>query len=161
MKHHHLTYLLTFFLILNTSCIDKTTNKNEGTGSSIFYERTDKMKAFLLSKKINSLAQVLGTKINPNENYLIYYITGQDCGSCVSKGFQAIKMLEPRLRQKITPVGSSINIGNIQLYYDYQSIIYPDNQDMIRKELGYFHSPMFLWYSTDEGIKDTYFIPTF
>ena len=46
------------------------------------------------------------------------------------------------------------------MYYDFANVIYPDNYDEIVVE-QYFHSPMFLIYSKNKGIKDTYFIPTF
>ena len=119
------------------------------------------MSEHINKKKISKIENILDIDKNTNGQFMIFYMTGQDCGSCISKGFQLIKDNQNKIPIKIYPVASNSNIGNLQVYYDYENTIFPDNQDLIRKSLGYFHSPMFLVYSMSKGVLNAYFIPTY
>jgi len=168
MKLKYITPIVMLCLLWTMSCNGKKTQDEVaeeaaylGPDTQAFYERTEKMRNHLVGKKIPSLGDIFNNELERDEKYLIFYITGQDCGSCVLKGFNFIKGLDPILKQLVHPIGSNVNIGNIQLHYDFEEAIFPDNQDKVRKELGYFHSPMFLLYSVEKGVEDAYFIPTF
>lgn len=90
---------------------------------------------------------------------VVFLFNFYDCGSCIDSGFQLVKRMDELYERKFVPIISSM--GSPALYQSrnqYFEYIYSDNNDLIRKELKYVQTPVFLRLDSNRVILD-YFFP--
>ncbi|GAB5524538.1 MAG: hypothetical protein Roseis2KO_24100 [Roseivirga sp.] len=99
---------------------------------------------------------VLRDETKVSETYLVYYYTGFDCGSCVRKGLESVKLLEAEGFKPVV-IAFQANIGQDQLYYGYESRIWSDQTDALHDNFQFIPTPFLMLL--DEGLKvvDVYF----
>jgi hypothetical protein len=111
---------------------------------------------FLLGKTIKSIDSILSVKCK--ENYIVYIFNSNDCGSCVNEGFSLLKKLTVLYTNRVYAITPSLdNPAFLQKDYDYYEYIYRDNNDLIRRELKYIPTPVFLLLDSANKILNIHF----
>jgi len=148
-------YLYYFILTLLLSCKNDTVNKN---GTSI--KKTDLLEKqidIIKNKKILSLAKVLGDS-TILKNHVLFLYNGYDCGSCIDIGYEMSKKMDSLIgNQLVYIISTSANIGQDQLKNNYQKFVYNDENDLIRKDLKFIKTPVFLYLDSKNKIKNAFY----
>lgn len=112
---------------------------------------------FLLGKKISHLNDILNDTLN-SENNLILLYNGFDCGSCISDGFVIAKNIDSiKGFHYVKIISITSSKGTDQYYNKYTNYIYSDDRDLIRKELKYIQTPVFISINKDGIINELFF----
>lgn len=111
-----------------------------------------------MHKKITSLNKILNTSESKTDTRILYSYTGFDCSSCVETSFQLIRGFTEKDKQRLVTIATSSSVGNDQLRYNYEQLIYSDTNDLLRKELKYYYTPAIFIINHDNVIKDVFFV---
>jgi hypothetical protein len=109
--------------------------------------RYENMKNNILGKDILSLSQILPIQKGIiNKYYFIYLYMSSGCGNCIKKGFDLVNRIDSTFGKAFVKVICAGNgdVSSGKLYYDYNKFIYIDEKELIRKELKYIYTPVFL-----------------
>lgn len=121
-------------------------------------EKTNKMKELLINHKITGIDKIIGRNIRKDFRTIFLY-SGNDCGKCISKGFQIIKYIDSLYNDPpLYVISSNSNISADMINYDYSNFIYLDKNGLIRTELKFLYTPVFLVINREDIIKDIHFI---
>jgi hypothetical protein len=111
---------------------------------------------FLLGKTVKGIDSILSVKCK--DNYIVYIFNSNDCGSCVDEGFSLLKKLTALYTNRVYAITPSLdNPAFLQKNYGYYEYIYRDNNDMIRRELKYIPTPVFLLLDNTNKILNIHF----
>lgn len=131
---------------------------NRNSAISLFETKLYNLSRSLENRKIKSLNKIVSFTKQHNTHSLIYYYTGYDCSMCVKNGFELInEMNHDAKRENIFVIGTNTNIGMDQVNYDFKNYIYSDEKQLLRKELMFIYTPVFLLIDTSFSIKKVYF----
>jgi predicted permease len=155
IKRHSIIASL-IFIILTICTIIFIYNRNSTI--SLFETKLYTLSRSLENRRIKSLNKIVSFTKQLTTHSLIYYYTGYDCSTCVENGFELINEINHYAkRENIFVIGTNTNIGRDQVNYDYRNYIYSDEKQLLRKELKYIYTPVFLLIDTSFDIKKVYF----
>jgi len=144
--------VLIFGIIFYSSC-SKTNKSDLNMKTNAYYNQ----KLTLFEKKINSLSEIIGDTVDI-ANKAVFIYCGYDCETCIEKGYMfASKLDNLKRKQSVFIVSTSANIAKDQIKSAYQNFVYKDEHDLIRKELKYIYTPVFLLFGSDKKITSVYF----
>lgn len=113
--------------------------------------------AMIQNKKIKLLKTVLGDSLKTT-NHVVFLYNGFDCGTCIDIGYEMTKKMDSISKaQLVYVVSTSANIGRDQLKNDYQKYVYNDEKDLIRKDLKYIYTPVFLLLDSKNKICKVFY----
>ncbi|MDE5417929.1 hypothetical protein L3049_07905 [Labilibaculum sp. DW002] len=139
-----------------TSCKNNNNNTTDKTLSKydiMLKAQIEEIK----NKEVKSLISILDstTKIS---NKTIFLYNGFDCQTCIDIGFEISKMIDSVLnKQVVYIISTSANVGQDQLKNNYKKYVYIDEKDVIRKELKFIYTPVFLSFDFENKIKNVFF----
>jgi hypothetical protein len=110
---------------------------------------------FLLGKTVKSIDSILSKKMECN--YVVYIFNNYDCGNCVNAGFYLLKKIDALHGQIYAITASPDNPAIYQKENNYYEYIYVDSKDLIRRELKYIPTPVFLLLNKENKILDIHF----
>jgi len=145
------------FLICLYSCKQsvKESEKNVPTlgKDNILEEQINTIK----NRKIQSLKNIFGDSIQ-TKNRVIFLYNGYDCETCVDIGYEMLKKMDSISQtQMVYVISTSANIGRDQLKNNYTSYVYEDEKDLIRKELKFIYTPVFISFNSNNKIDNAFF----
>lgn len=92
-----------------------------------------------------------------NNGAVLFIYNGYDCESCIKTGFKMLKSINSYSEEMfIIVIATMTNIGNDQYKYSYFEYIYNDASDLIRKELKFTPTPIFITIDTSFRIINLY-----
>lgn len=126
-------------------------------------EKYSKIKNGLLNKRISSLNEIIdSTRICQNKRTLLYYYNGMDCITCIENGYKIINNLEHILPDSlIITITTNSNIWKDQSKYKYLKYIWDDREELVRKELNLFPTPVFFIIDQELQIIDVFFLDSY
>jgi hypothetical protein len=150
-------FLFNCLFISCNSNVDKDNsikkNKKIETQHHILKEQSSMLK----NKKISSLKTVLGDSLTTT-NHVVFLYNGFDCSTCIDIGYIMSKKMDSISKaQLVYVVSTSANIGRDQLKNDYQTYVYNDEKDLIRKDLKYIYTPVFLLLDSNNKISKVFY----
>jgi hypothetical protein len=122
-------------------------------------EKLNKYKNYIIGRKLQSVKKILGFKefAQNTSNFVLIY-SGEDCNTCIRKGYKIIKELKKSYSHIGTfIISSNSSIGTDQLVYDYHNYIYDDDKGLVRKEINYLPTPAIFLIDANCVIKNVYF----
>lgn len=152
--------LFILFLAICTSCNNNSKQQPEVTSGTVF-SKTEQIQSVLIGRKLESLTKLISLNINDPKPILLFYFTGTDCFNCIKKGFNYInKFSESKIiiDTYVIDANLGINLNSEELSFEDKS--YPDSGGVLKKELLYADTPIFITYSINNGIESIYIIPT-
>jgi hypothetical protein len=88
---------------------------------------------------------------------ILYLFSGNDCSSCIDRGFDVIKLLESeKINMPIYVISDNANISTIQNRNNYREYIFTDNVGSIRQNLKFCLTPV-VFLMTGTTIGSMYF----
>lgn len=124
-------------------------------------ERELKYRSRFLNRKIVCIDTVSNFKYLNGKKKAVLIYTGLDCQSCIDKGFSLIKQISKISKNNNAfVIASNSNIGFDQERNHYFDYIYNDNEEKIRKNLNYLHTPILLILDKDNTIIEICFPET-
>ncbi len=153
-----------FFLIMIAtlffSCKEESTQNIEvsiNKTNNEFINRLKKQMSFIKGRKINSLSKIVGDTLTTS-NKVFFLYNGFDCETCIDIGYEIGKKIDSINQGKLVSIiSSSANIGRDQLKNDYKNFVFNDEKDLIRKELKFIYTPVFIILNKNSKIKDMFF----
>lgn len=153
-------YLSVFYILLFTylsSC-------NNSTRNEIIVDELLRMDSILntqvemiMNQKIESLVSILDST-GEISNKTVFLYNGFDCVTCIDIGYEMTKKIDSALNfQGVYIISTSSNVGNDQLRNNYENYVYVDENDMIRKELKFIYTPVFLSFDINEKVDNVFF----
>lgn len=150
--------ILVFIFLLFISCNSKNSDK-----SSHFVSEPEKInhniyKPFI-GKKITSISNIFDNiDLNNKKNKLIFLYSNFDCSLCVDKGFYLCNKIDSYFNKQSVYIITSNKKNNIDKnLYVYKYQIFYDENESVKKELGYIKTPVFLLLK-DYKLQKIYFI---
>ena len=119
----------------------------------------DNIKTHLVGKYCKSISSfnTINTDIIGQKGAIIFLYNGFDCEDCINIGFNMINTINKSSNQRLVYVVASMtNIGNDQQKYSFYSYIQNDHDDIIRKELKFIPTPLFICLDTSCKIVNSY-----
>ena len=148
-------YIFVLYLLLiltESSCKPKVIENSE-----VLENKLNNQKAFLNGKKLKSIRQIMTDSIDLTGHFLFLY-NGFDCETCLVNGFKLAESLDSLANEQVVyVVSTSSNIGADQLRYNYLNYIFNDEHDIIRSELKYIYTPVFLFFDSSDRIEEVYY----
>ncbi len=125
-------------------------------------ERFQKIRMNMIGKEIHALKSIFGDSLYVREKKMVVLLyTGFDCGSCIDKGINIAQKIDSTFnRQYVFVIGSNADFGNLQFRAGYENFIYNDAKELIRKELKFIYTPVFLALNERKYVTDVYFPQT-
>lgn len=149
MRLNIIIYLL--FLLNIFSCNLQTKNKEQ------FYTRIDQQKDFLRGREVQSIEKILNDSIKTKARIVFLY-NGLDCETCILRGYKLAKSIDSIAQKYVVYiVSTSANIGADQIRYDYSHYVYNDERELVRNELKYIYTPVFLLINPERMIEDVFY----
>lgn len=150
MKSHR-KILLFFVLFALYTC------KSKPKELILVNEKLKSQKEYLLNKKITCLDKILGDFII-SANHVIFLYNGFDCETCIDIGYRVSKTIDSLVqKQMVYIISTSANIGGNQLRNEYKNFVYNDEHDIIRRELRYIYTPVFILLDSMKKIDSMYY----
>lgn len=118
------------------------------------------LKSRLLGEELNEVSVILKDSLCPDvcNRTIVYYYTGNDCLQCIQKGFRILKNINGSFSKNlIWVISSNTNIYRDQMANEYHDYVYSDENEMIRRKLKNFYSPVFFVLSNNK-IEEIHFI---
>ena len=120
--------------------------------------RLQRQKDRLTGKVCKAMFQVIDDEaVKHHDYFLVFLFSGFDCQPCIKDGFRFARQAEDDFHE-IYLVGSNANVGMLQLRYDYHRFIYNDVKEIIRKELKYILTPVFLLLNKKGEIVSIHYV---
>ncbi|MDA3878840.1 MAG: hypothetical protein PF436_00495 [Prolixibacteraceae bacterium] len=153
---NNLFYII-LFVVTFSSCIKKDNEKVKGNAlsekDSLLMTQIDRIK----NKEVESLKLILDSTTQIANNIVFLY-NGFDCGTCIDIGYEMAKKIDSSLNsQEVYIISTSANVGQDQLRNNYKNYVYIDEKNIIRKELKFIYTPVFLSFDADNRIKNVFF----
>lgn len=143
-------YLLLIFIVF--SCKSRNDYNMEKNDTKL-----DKQKVFLYGKSLKSAIKIMNDSIDISGHFLFLY-NGFDCETCIKNGYRLAKAIDSlSMKQVVYVISTSANIGADQLKYDYLGYVYNDEHDLMRSELKYIYTPVFLFFDSLKKIENVYY----
>jgi len=120
----------------------------------------ENLKSRLLGEELAEVSVILKDSFHTSvcNRTIVYYYTGNDCLQCVQKGFRILKNINDSFSKNlIWIISSNTNIYRDQMANEYHDYIYSDDNEIIRKKLKNFYSPVFFVLSNNK-IERIYFV---
>ena len=152
--------LASVFFILFTKKYDLKTNNVQ----RIDINKYISIENSLIGKHILSLSKLLQfQKRISNSNQFIYLYTSSGCGNCIKNGFNFVKELDSLYGKHLVNVicESDGDISTDMLYFNYKEFITVDAKALIRQELNYVYTPVFLALDKDNKIVFAHIFTTY
>lgn len=101
----------------------------------------------LVGKRISFIDSIITEE---KKEKVIFLFNDYDCGSCIDSGFQMTKNID-RLwgGKRVFVISTMVNSPFYQKRNNYYDYVYPDEKDLIRKELKYIQTPVLLMVDAD------------
>lgn len=91
-------------------------------------------------------------------NHIVFLYNGFDCEACIKKGYKLSKVIDSLAqRQVVYIISTSANIGADQLKCEYPKYVYNDEHDLVRSELKYVYTPVFLFLDSTKSIDEAFY----
>lgn len=95
---------------------------------------------------------------NMGDSYILLLCSPYDCGPCLSKAFEILRIIEnSNISNRQWVVSVLDEPSALQRYYSYYDYVLFDADDQIRKSLKYIPTPVFLIADSDNVIMGSYF----
>ncbi|QTE23545.1 hypothetical protein [Polaribacter cellanae] len=147
--------ILTFLIIQCKQSREE--NNSISKNLSIKKNILEQQKKSIRGKKIKSLSDILEDSLKTS-NKTIFLYNGFDCGTCIDVGYEISKKIDSLNKsKKVYIISTSANIGRDQLKNSYIDYVYNDEKDLIRKELKFIYTPVFLRLDIEGSIKNVFF----
>ncbi|QTD38779.1 hypothetical protein JL193_05800 [Polaribacter batillariae] len=154
------TVILIMIISLIFSCKKSIKNSEviiDKSNNDEFVKKLEKQMSFIKGKKISSLSKIVGDTINTS-NKVFFLYNGFDCEVCIDIGYEIGKKIDSINNGKLVNIiSSSSNVGRDQLKNNYKNFVFNDEKDLIRKELKFIYTPVFIILNNDSEVKDIFF----
>jgi hypothetical protein len=168
MKKYYVGVLLLLSLIgltmYNVYRVKEGGKKSLKGNENLLVEKMRKL--YLIGKKyeggkIKSLQAILGDSIyHANKQLIIFLYNGFDCNTCIIKGLKEALVIDSLLKKndnKVMVIGANTDFGNDQMNSGYHKYIFDDKRELIRKELKFLYTPIFIQLNKKKIIKNIYY----
>lgn len=89
---------------------------------------------------------------------VVFLVRGLDCDTCVAKGFSFARRLQAEFPDEVVfAVGCQTNPGLLQMSFGWDGFVFLDDEELIRKELKFVLTPVFLFLDEDRVIRRVWF----
>lgn len=153
-------YLSVFYILLFTyssSCNNNTRNEIIVDELLRMDSILNKQVEMIMNQKIESLVSILDST-SKISNKTVFLYNGFDCVTCIDVGYEMTKKIDSALNfQGVYIISTSSNVGNDQLRNNYENYVYMDENDIIRKELKFIYTPVFLSFDINEKVDNVFF----
>lgn len=132
--------------------------KNDTKSSIVPNQRYEIMKRDIIGKYIKSLPRIINEKTT-NSKILVFLYMGSDCGNCMKNGFRITQKIDSLFNTQIVKViANNSNISRDHILFNYNNFIYSDDKSLIRQELRYLYTPVFLVLDSNYKILESKFL---
>lgn len=150
MKKYTFQFWLAIILSLSLRCTSEQPHNQD------IYNKIISQRRVLIGKDFSIVSHLIDT-IDYRQR-LYYIFNGFDCESCILNGFELIKNENIKaLRRKAIVIGITPNPNPVQLLTEYNDYIFIDKSDVIRRQLKYFFTPIFILVDSQGKIMDVFY----